>query len=259
MAYLSIALVAGHSCCGDGRWGALVCESTMSVEPSPRFSHFSASVEDQLYVWGGKTKYFSKEKNALASAIHSFHPVLESWEHHECSGLPPPALYFGACASIGGNFYIYGGLDGSDFRSCLYQLDTKSRKWQQLSSAGPMRNIGSGMIAYGKKLVLLGGFGDLSDSTLQSGANSSRTKGCTSELHIFDLEKGVCSCMCMMCVWVCVWERECVWVCVWERVCECVCERESVWVCVWERVCVSACVRACVRACVCVVYTVAEL
>ena len=34
-------------------------------EPSPRWAHFSAAVGDQLYVWGGRTKDFSKEKNVL--------------------------------------------------------------------------------------------------------------------------------------------------------------------------------------------------
>ena len=108
----------------------------MSAEPSPRSAHFSAAVGDQLYMWGGLIK---DEKNALASALHSFHPVLESWEHLECDSPPPPALYDGGCASTGGNLYLYGGTDGSHCQSCLYKLDTKSRKWQQLSSDGPMR------------------------------------------------------------------------------------------------------------------------
>ena len=111
----------------------LVSEPTMSAEPSPRTGHFSAAVGDQLYVWGGVTEDFDEEKNALASAFHSFHLVLECWEHCECSGPPPPALYGGCCASTGGCLYMYGGEDDSDYQGCLYQLDIKSRKWQQLS------------------------------------------------------------------------------------------------------------------------------
>ena len=166
----------------------------MSAEPSPRQGHFSAAVGDQLYMWGGYTKDL---KNAPASALHSFHPVLESWEHCECSGPPPPALYNGACASTGGNFYFYGGRDGSDYQGCLYQLDIKSRKWQQLSSAGPMSKAGCGMIAYGKKLVVIGGYG-IPFATTQHGAaefvkdsNYTNTdSGWTNELHTFDLEEG---------------------------------------------------------------------
>ena len=167
----------------------------MSVEPSPRWGHFSAAVGDQLYLWGGCTEDFSKEKNVLASALHSFHPVLESWEQCECSGHLPPALFWGACASTRGNLYLYGGTDGSGYQGCLYQLDIKSRKWQQLSSDGPMRKYACGMITYGKKLVLFGGCGFPSGPT-QPGAQFVRDIRCndgigwTNELHMFDLEDG---------------------------------------------------------------------
>ena len=78
-------------------------------EPSPRWGHFSVAVGDQLYVWGGRTKDFSNEKNALASSIYCFHPVLESWSDHQCNGLPPPVLYNGASASTGNYLYLYSG------------------------------------------------------------------------------------------------------------------------------------------------------
>ena len=167
----------------------------MSVEPSPRFGHFSAAVVDQLYVWGGLTKDFLKEKNSLASTIHCFHPVLESWEHHKCSGSVPPALYWGACTSTKGNLYLYGGWNGPHCHGCLYQLDTESLKWQELSSAGPMRKVGCGMVSYGTKLVVFGGYGILS-GPIQPGTQFLKdTKytsgsGYTNELHIFDLEAG---------------------------------------------------------------------
>ena len=168
----------------------------MSAEPPPRWGHCSVVVGDQLFVWGGRTEDFLKEKDVLASLIHCFHPVLESWEQHECSGLTPSALNRGASASIEENFYLYGGYDGLDYQGCLYQLDTKSRKWKLLSSDGPMRKRGCGMIAYGKKLVLFGGHGIPSGPT-QPGAQfigGRDGSGCTNELHIFDLEEGVCVC-----------------------------------------------------------------
>ena len=104
----------------------------MLAEPSPRFLHSSAAVGDQLYLWGGHTEDFLKKKNVLASALHSFHPALESWERHKCSGPPPPALHGAACVSTGNYLYLYGGYDGSNCRGSLYRLDTKSQKWQQL-------------------------------------------------------------------------------------------------------------------------------
>ena len=175
----------------------------MSNEPSPRWAHFPATVGDHLYVWGGRTnEYYAKEKNILASSIHCFDPMLESWEHQECSGPTPPVLCRGACISIEGNLYLYGGRDGQDYKSCLYQLNIESRKWQELSSsAGPMRKVGCGIVAYEKKLVVFGGYGypSLILATQQFVMNPIHRKdgrGWTNELHIFDLEKGVCICMC---------------------------------------------------------------
>ena len=164
-------------------------------EPSPRWGHFSAGVGEQLYLWGGRTKDFVKE-NVLSRRTHSWDPVLECWQHKECSGLLPPALYAGACASIAHHLYLYGGHDGSADRDSLYQLDTKSLEWQQLSSAGPMKKYGCGMVAYGNKLVLFGGYGIPSGPTQPGAEFVKDTKftdgaGWTNELHSFDLEKGV--------------------------------------------------------------------
>ena len=232
----------------------LVSESTMSAEPSPRRSHFSAAVGDQLYVWGGVTKDYSKKKNALASALHSFHSVLECWEHCECSGPLPPALYEGCCASTGDQLYMYGGRDGSAYQGCLYQLDPKSRKWQQLSSDGPMRKIGCRMVIYGRKLVLFGGYGIPSDPT-QPGAqfikNAIHNDGIsvwTNELHIFDLEEGVCvwyECLCCF-VFLC---EVCICVCL----CVYVCLLVFIYVCVfvYVRVCLHMCLFTCVFVYVC--------
>ena len=76
---------------------------------TPRWGHFSAGVGEQLYLWGGRTKDFAKEKAVLSRRTHCWDPVLECWQHKECSGLLPPALYDGACASIAHHLYLYGG------------------------------------------------------------------------------------------------------------------------------------------------------
>ena len=175
--------------------------------PSPRWGHFSAAVGDQLYVWGGKTENFHSEENTLSSVLHSFHQVLESWERCECSGLPPPALFRSACISAEGHLYQYGGYNESEYQGNLYQLDTKSKEWKQLSNGGgPMRKDGCGMVAYGKKLVLFGGYG-VPSGPIQPGAlffnNPPDTgRGWTNELHIFDLEEGGCM---HACIHVCLY------------------------------------------------------
>ena len=124
-------------------------------------------------MWGGRTEGYSK--NASVTSVHHFNPVHESWAEHECSGQPPPWLYWGASASAGHLLYQYGGYDGSDNHSSLYQLNTASWEWSLLSREAPRKKAGCGMLTYDSKLVLFGGYGD---------------GGYTNELHLFDLKEG---------------------------------------------------------------------
>ena len=163
-------------------------------EPSPRFGHFSATVGGEHLVWGGLIKDFRQLRGELGASIHSFDPFLESWTESKLSDYAPPGIYHGACASVGHCLYVYGGHDGSDFQSSLYQLDVNSWTWKQLPE-GPMRKSGCRMVTYGRKLVLLGGSG-IPSSPTQSGAEFTKDsrftdgRGWTNECHIFDLEEG---------------------------------------------------------------------
>ena len=143
-------------------------------------------------MWGGHTKDFLQENSELTSSIHSFDPFLEFWDKNKLSGVPPPGLYGGACASAGHHVYLYGGTDGSCHQSSLHQLDTRSWTWKQLSSAGPIRKSACGMVAHNNKLVLFGGFGIPSGPT-QPGAEfikATGNRGWTNEVHTFDLKEG---------------------------------------------------------------------
>ena len=159
-------------------------------EPTPRCSHFSAVVEEKLCIFGGRTRGF---KSAIATCVHSFDPFQESWSEDKCSGVPPPGLYYGACASAAHHVYVYGGHDGSAYQSSLHQLDTRTWTWKQLSGTGPMRKGGCGMVAYDSRLALFGGFGPSSSPT-QPGAEYIKegdgNNGWTNELQIFDLKEG---------------------------------------------------------------------
>ncbi len=165
-------------------------------EPSPRFGQFSALVEGKLCVWGGRTKDFYKKKSDLASSVHRFDPLQESWENNITSGPTPPGLYDGACASAGHHLYHYGGSDGSQRHGSLHQLDTRSWRWKQLSGpGGPMRKSGCGMVAYKSSLVVFGGYGAPSGPTppgaeLILSTKYTDSRGWTNELHTFDLEEG---------------------------------------------------------------------
>ena len=122
----------------------------------------------------------NEEKHVLASSVHHFNPVQESWAEQKCSGPSPPGLYDGACASAGYHFYFYGGEDGTEEQCSLYQLDVRSMAYKQLSGAGPSRKTGCGMVTFGKTLVLFGGWGSPSGPTQPGSQWDGR---CTNELH----------------------------------------------------------------------------
>ena len=167
------------------------------VEPSPRWGHFSAPVEGQVYLYGGSTKDFTKEKSKLSSTVHVFDSYVESWKEARTKGPSPEGLCVGACASSGHYIYVYGGGDGKDYSGSLHQLDTATLSWSQLATAGhgPMRKERCGLVTYGDQLVLFGGYG-LPSGPTQPGAefvkDTSYTDGSgwSNELHSFNLNRG---------------------------------------------------------------------
>ena len=114
-------------------------------------------------------------------------------------GAPSPGIYEGASASSGQCLYIFGGGDGSAWHNSLHQLDTSSAtpNWTQLStpdsSSGPMKKSGCGMVAYGNRPVLYGGY-DSPCGPTQPGAefvkDAADDDGWSNELHVFDVMEG---------------------------------------------------------------------
>ena len=161
-------------------------------EPSPRYGHFSAAVEGQMYAYGGVTKDFTKEKSSLASTVHLFNPCLESWQERRPEGIPPPGLHSGTCTSAGHYVYFYGGFDGKDRHGSLHKLNTSTLTWDTLSDKGPMKKSHCRMISHDNKLLLFGGFG-IPSGPIQPGAdfvkntNFKDGRGFTNELHTFSI------------------------------------------------------------------------
>ena len=165
-------------------------------EPSPRWGHYSACIGGQLYVFGGRTKDFLKEKKELGTRIHCFSQCEETWHTRATTGSPPPGLYLGACSSSSNSLFVYGGWDGPRYPDSLHQLNIDSLVWSQLPS-GPTRKHACGMIFYDDQLILFGGHGTPSGPS-QPGAEFVKYSKCTdgrgwtNELHSFNLKKGEC-------------------------------------------------------------------
>ena len=169
--------------------GCVGSMATALTQPPPRLAHFSTSIGEQLYIWGGRTKDF--KKGEVTSTVHQFNQKSETWTINSCNGPSPPCSYKGASASAGHHIYMCDGYDGSRRLNSLHKLDTQSWTWSELTKSGPMRKTGCRMIAFGRKLLLFGGHGIPSGPT-QPGAmfiKSTDGRGLT-ELHLFDLKEG---------------------------------------------------------------------
>ena len=98
-----------------------------------------------MFLRGGSTKNFDKDKSSLLSTVNCFDVYAETWRERPVEGSPPPGIYVGASASSGQCLYIFGGSDGPAWHNSLHQLDTSSAtlNWTQLStpdsSSGPMK------------------------------------------------------------------------------------------------------------------------
>ena len=167
------------------------------TEPSPRWGHCSAAVERQIYVYGGRTKDFLRERATLASQIHLFDPYLESWTKVDTLGSLPPGVHSSACASVGRCIYIYGGADGEKFYNTFHQLDTTTLTWKSLGVPKvdcPMSKDACSMVSHGNELVLFGGYGIPSASIQPKSkfreGGSFAGGGWSNELHAYNLESG---------------------------------------------------------------------
>ena len=184
----------------------LLSYPTCKHEPSPRYSHISASCCGKVVVWGGMIKDFEKNRRKLGSVIETFDPFLERWEQQPTTGVPPPGLYLGAYSSMLDSLYAYGGMDGSCRQSCLHRLNTGAMEWRELGERipqdGPMRKVGCGMVPVNDDaLALFGGFG-IPRGTIQPSSSFDQSKnfsdgrGWTNEMHLCDVKEGKLMCMC---------------------------------------------------------------
>ena len=135
----------------------------------------------------------------LTKTIQIYDAFTETWREITTVDTPPQGLYRGAASYSDHYMYTYGGSNGTSYSSSLYQLDTRSYTWTQLSSQheyGPMRKVQCGIIYYNNSLVICGGYG-YSSSEIQAGSQfikntqSKHGRGWTNEIHMFNISEGI--------------------------------------------------------------------
>ena len=152
---------------------------------SARADPFIASAGDLVYLWGG-------QGDTEPEAVFLFHRDTKTWVRQRTRGPHPPAeLNGGSCCISGQHLYIYGGLCKGSHHGVLYELNTNSWTWRQLSdgdTGGPGKKSGFRMIPYQDQLLVVGGRYSKTPSSRQAGA--SYEYGTTNEVHSFNLTTG---------------------------------------------------------------------
>ena len=166
-------------------------------EPSPRFGHYAAAVDGQLYFYSGRTVRYTAEKEKLQSLVEVLDPLTETWTQKTTEGDIPPGMYHGACTSTGQDLFTFGGFDGELWYGDVYRLKPtqNSLRWTRLTSVA--KKAGCGMVCFNSKhLLLFAGYGP-PPTDIQPGAVFTRNTrftdvcGWTNELHLFDLDTGM--------------------------------------------------------------------
>ena len=162
-------------------------------EPSPRFDHSSAQVEENTYLWGG-----CAEDSSRSEVINIFDCYSESWKEQSTTGVPPRGLRYGSFTLLCDDLYYFGGFDGNNVHNSLYKLQTRTLEWEDMKetipAGGPLPKLGCGIVAYQQQLALIGGFCATPTGPLQSGTKfikSCNRYGWTNEFHLFSIKEGV--------------------------------------------------------------------
>ena len=150
--------------------------------PSRRGWSFVASEGEKIYLWGG-------EEDTEPKTIYIYSINTEAWMREFTKGSHPPAnLWNGGCCLSGQHFYMYGGRYGLSYSEALYEMNTATLTWSQLSNysaTGPVGKRGCRMIKFKDQLIIIGGCYEYGKPGKQSGSRYKHDF--TNELHHYNL------------------------------------------------------------------------
>ncbi len=155
--------------------------------PSPRTFSYSASVEDKVYLWGG-------DGDTEPEAVFIYNAYTETWTKRLTEGPHPPAgLRNGGCCMAGQHFYLYGGYVDTALSGTLYQLNTDSWAWTELSqgaAGGPGKKNGCKMVSFQDQLLVIGGAYSSGEEPVSVPPGATYVRGYTNEAHSYCLSTG---------------------------------------------------------------------
>lgn len=83
--------------------------------PSPRVNSFGFMYNDEIYIYGGKSK------NALKNDLWSFNIAFNAWKKIECSGVLPKARIKPSVLFNESSLFVYGGDTSSGVDSRIFE------------------------------------------------------------------------------------------------------------------------------------------
>lgn len=135
-------------CTGSGTDG--------QVGPAPRAFHVAVSIDCHMFIFGGRSG------NKRLGDFWMLDTDIWQWSELTSFGDLPSPREFAAASAIGNRkIVMYGGWDGKKWLSDVYNLDTISLEWTELSITGsaPPPRCGHTATMVEKRLLVFGGRG----------------------------------------------------------------------------------------------------
>ncbi|XP_064393440.1 uncharacterized protein LOC135340941 isoform X2 [Halichondria panicea] len=164
-----------------------------SVEPPPRWWHFSTAADGHHYMWRGA----GPERGSNIIAVYD--PSSELWSLLPTTGPLPPGEGGGCSVCVGRCLFTFGGPDGSSYFNDMSKLDLDTLQWTKVQTSGsqPMKKAFCGLVRVNERTLCCFG-GEGIEGTTQPGSTFTKTglgdgSGYTNEFHFFDTQNGVWS------------------------------------------------------------------
>ncbi|GMJ00051.1 hypothetical protein like AT1G18610 [Hibiscus trionum] len=140
-----------------------ICPSVRGEGPEAREGHSAAVVGKRLFIFGGCGKSSYNNDEIYYNDLYILNTETFVWKRAQTSGNPPSARDGHTCSSWKNKIIVIGGEDARDYYlSDVHILDADTLAWKQLTTSGQILppRAGHSTVAFGKNLLVLGGFCD---------------------------------------------------------------------------------------------------
>merc|ERR1711990_122602 len=138
-------------------------EEVSGSPPSQRFGHAQATIDDCIYVFGGRAG--TQIDELLMNDLHKFDTQTRTWTAIDTKGDLPSPRSFHKMVALNNKLYVFGGCPAKGRLADLHMFDPHPYQWTKLPES-PMEGRGGAAFAavgvfprWGEgKLMVLGGF-----------------------------------------------------------------------------------------------------